>query len=409
MILIRLKENDKNMSRIKLKITSYNAFVFLFVLIWNRETLLQYVKSIIWRIPIVTYGTQIYIFVLFAFLIVLAWPYMKTKIKYSDIFLYIVFLLMYVFSLLFYQSTSDYLMENSYLILVQIFPVLFVGLAFDSTDEKIFELLHKTSMISIYLHLFSTLFLATSVSEMNDAMDLAYRIQPHVLMVGYYYIKEKNIKDLISMSIGVISLVWFGSRGAFILTILFLVLYYVVFAEHHHKIIFYPLVACAGITFATFSSAIFLYVRNLLANIGIKTRIFDRIVDQTFFKSVGRFDIKDVLWQAIENRPYLGYGIAGDRPICGQVGQVYAHSLPLEILVSYGVILGGIILIVLAIIILKALWNARKTMIGDFLLILIFSSGLLKLLLSSSYLLEYEFFWLIGLCISVIRYYKKFN
>ena len=395
------------MGRIRLKITSYDAFVILFVLTWNRETLLQYFKSIIWRIPIVTYGTQIYIYALFAVLIIAAWPYIKTRIKYSEIFLYMVVLLAYVFSLLSNSLASDYLKDNVELILIQIIPVLFIGVAFDPADEKIFKFIHKTSILSIYLHLFSTLFLTTSVSEMNDAMDLAYRIQPHVLLVGYYYFKEKNIKDLITMSVGVISLIWFGSRGAFILTMLFFIIYYVVFIEHHHKFIFYLFIACAGILFATFSSTIFLYIRDLLANIGIKTRIFDRIVDQTFFESVGRTNIQDILLRAIEDRPYLGYGIAGDRPICYQVGQVYAHSLPLEILVSYGMILGGIIFIVLTIIIFRALWRARKTTIGDFLLILIFSNGLLKLFLSSSYLLEYEFFLLIGLCISVIRYYKR--
>lgn len=395
------------MSRLKWKITSYDAFVFLFILTWNRETLFQYVKSVIWRIPIVTYGTQLYVYALFFILIVLAWPYIKTKIRYSDILFYILFLLMYVFDLLSINGTSEYLSENIELILIQIVPVFFIGLAFDPSDKHIFELIHKTSMVSIYLHLFSTLFLTTSVSEMNDAMDLAYRIQPHVLVVGYYYLKEKHLSDLISLAVGVLSLIWFGSRGAFILTILFLVAYYVFFAEHHHKLIFYPFVACAGITFATFSSAIFLFIRDLLANYGIKTRIFDRIVDRTFFMSVGRTDIKEILWQAIQKKPYLGYGIAGDRPICYQVGQVYAHSLPLEILVSYGTILGGILLASLAIIIIRAVWNSRRTLIGDFLLVLIFSSGLLKLFLSSSYLIEYEFFLLIGLCISVIRYNKN--
>lgn len=391
------------MGRIRLKITSYDAFVILFVLTWNRETLFQYVKSIVWRIPIVTYGTPIYIYVLFIFLIIAAWPYIRTRIKYSDIFLYVAFVFLYFFSILCGSSASEYLTNNIELILIQIVPVLFIGLSFNPDDEKIFELLHKTSILSIYLHLLSTLFLATSVSEMNDAMDLAYRIQPHVLLVGYYYLKEKNIKDLVTMSVGLISLVWFGSRGAFILTLLFFVVYYVIFAEHHHKLIFYLFVTCAGILFATFSSTIFLYIRDLLANIGIKTRIFDRIVDQTFFVSVGRTNIQEILLGAIINKPYLGYGIAGDRPICYQVSQVYAHSLPLEILVSYGAIFGGIVLIVLTIIIFRALWKARQITLRDFILVLIFSNGLLKLFLSSSYLIEYEFFLLIGLCISAVR------
>lgn len=395
----------------KIKYSPYQIYVFLLLVTWNRETIFQYIKSIVWRIPYISYGTNLFVFTLFLFLTLGAWSYMKTRIKFFDIFLYLTFVFIYIISILIEIDSSDYLINNMYTILIQIVPTYFIGLCINDNDIKMFKLLHITSIISIYMHLISTLFLDISVSQMNDAMDFAYRIQPHVLMVGYFYLKEKKKIDLISLLIGMLSLIWFGSRGAFILTILYLIFFDLFFNKHRYNFLYYSLVFISIFIVSMNSIKFFICIRNILMSFGIKTRIFDRIIEQTFFSSVGRNVIKDELYGSLSQKPFFGFGIAGDRPICYKVQEVYAHNLFLELFVSYGLIIGAILLFLIFTILFKALYLSNKTRIGDFILILIFSSGFLKLFLSSSYLLEYEFFFLLGICVSVIRKkrYKKCN
>lgn len=386
------------------KISPYSMYVLLLLVTWNRETLFQYVKSIIWRIPILTYATQIMVYGFFGFLICISWPYMKKHIRLRDYAFYLLFVLIYVFSILFGIGSSEYLKDNAVLILIQIVPAYFVGLSINYHDEKVFRYIYITSIISVYLHIINAY--VSGVENINstmDSMDFAYRILPHICIVMYAFLTRRRLIDLITSAIGIICLIWFGSRGALLLFFAFAITYYTFFRERRHRFVVYILMFVLFLALSYYSDIIFVLIRNLLLRFGIKTRIFDRIIDQTFFQSVGRSNISEILLENIKSHPWIGLGMAGDRPLCYLVGEVYAHSLPLELWVSYGLIIGTGLLLGYVINIIKAIKRSKGNQIQVLILVYCFSAAFLKLFLSSSYLVEYEFFFNLGICLAVIR------
>ena len=108
----------------------------------------------------------------------------------------------------------------------------------------------------------------------------------------------------------------------------------------------------------------------------------------------GRNKISEIIIRGIKQKPWTGYGMAGDRLF----GVVYAHNLALELCVSYGIPIGGSILVGIVLLIINKLYRDEEN--GYLILILACGNGFSKLCFSSSYLLEYLFFFMIGLCIS---------
>ena len=71
--------------------------------------------------------------------------------------------------------------------------------------------------------------------------------------------------------------------------------------------------------------------------------------------STGRNDIHNEIRKLIWNEPILGSGVCGDEANIGEM----AHSLYLSIFVTYGVIIGTLFLIAIAVLCFKALKKAR--------------------------------------------------
>lgn len=97
----------------------------------------------------------------------------------------------------------------------------------------------------------------------------------------------------------------------------------------------------------------------------------------------------DVLTQ-IKDNPIFGIGIAGDR-----LYSTSAHNIFLEILSGFGIILGSFIILVMFITILKGLFIKDKLVANQILVWL--SLGLIPLMVSSSYLIQFQFWILLGL------------
>jgi len=94
----------------------------------------------------------------------------------------------------------------------------------------------------------------------------------------------------------------------------------------------------------------------------------------------------------------LGYGIAGDRALVSS----YSHNLLLELLVSFGIPAGSVVFVCIVVIILNGYKKAADRQIKD-LVLMLFCSSFVKLLVSSSYLLEPLFFLLMGVCVKQMR------
>jgi O-antigen ligase len=132
---------------------------------------------------------------------------------------------------------------------------------------------------------------------------------------------------------------------------------------------------------------------------GFSTRIFQYLLEGEFSVSNARSVLADTVVQAIWEKPIFGHGLMGDRVV---TGGYYAHNILLEFLCHYGVFIGSFLLVAAFMIPTVATFRSRKKESFHFLLMmtcLVF----IKLMMSGSYLLEADFFLLLGLCVCVLR------
>jgi O-antigen ligase len=114
----------------------------------------------------------------------------------------------------------------------------------------------------------------------------------------------------------------------------------------------------------------------------------------------GRDFLYKVVIEEVKNNPILGIGLAGDRRLIN----TYVHNIVLEILANFGTIIGSAFIILLALISFKTLFLSNKK-VFDMISIWI-SIGLVHLIISSSYLLDFKFWIFLGLAIRHIRVFK---
>ena len=87
------------------------------------------------------------------------------------------------------------------------------------------------------------------------------------------------------------------------------------------------------------------------------------------------------------------------------MGSAYPHNFIIEIMVQYGYVIGSIILFYLLYLLIKSL--IKSNTIERELLIIIFSTEIIRLMVSSSYLRSSLFFLWLGLSINIVYRRKK--
>src|SRR5699024_525386 len=73
----------------------------------------------------------------------------------------------------------------------------------------------------------------------------------------------------------------------------------------------------------------------------------------------------------------------------------YAHNLILELLLEYGYLLGGLIIVWLCFYMIRSVYIARKDLDASVVLYTLIACGFLRLMFSGSYLLNEAGFWLL--------------
>lgn len=114
----------------------------------------------------------------------------------------------------------------------------------------------------------------------------------------------------------------------------------------------------------------------------------------------GRGDIYKVVERKINEQPLTGWGIGADR----EFWDTYAHNLVLELSLHYGVVITAIIILFLLFYLIRGLNPKRAKKIGGWIFVAMMALyGLLPLMFSNSYLVDYKFATFAGVLFSVFR------
>lgn len=231
-----------------------------------------------------------------------------------------------------------------------------------------------------------------NVNNGDYSMSGGYALVLQLLIVLDHYFKEKKIYDLIVVIIDFIVITIFGSRGP-ILCVFTLIALYVAFSHQLSSIKRISLVAvCAIVSLSIFTYRINLI--NLLIDLtnkwGVQSRTIRMLLSNSLVNDSGRIALREYYYELINKKPIIGYGLMG-----GWISpDMYPHSIFVEILLSFGILLGSFLIVIMLLIAIRAVViNDDSTQR----LAQIMFAYCTSLLLSGSFTSTPEFFLLIAL------------
>lgn len=236
--------------------------------------------------------------------------------------------------------------------------------------------------------------------SMNGNMQFSYAAMPVIIFSLYDFFEKKHIYQLIISIILFIMIVLFGSRGPLICIMFFLLLY---FMKNRKKQL--PIIMILLFTMFVLISnyeRIIKVIAIVLDKYSISSRTIYKLMSGTITSNTGRDKIQDIVIQLISQKFLTGIGIGGERIVINKeiynmtknMGACYPHNIILEVLVQYGILIGGTLIIwFVAKCIMVYVGNSNKRNA----LIILISISIVHLMVSSSYLEEPMFFALLGM------------
>lgn len=238
-------------------------------------------------------------------------------------------------------------------------------------------------------------------------MSFSYQNLPFVISAFWLAIHRKSIGFWIIAPISMIVLLVTGSRGAFLCVLVYLLLELVLSKKTHIAI----KIICFLLAFLVFFNIEPLMVEldGVLKGYGYHSRTVEKFFEGTFQDDSGRGDVFKYSWEIVLEHPIFGCGMAGSMPLLyekvngirpiGAQG-AYSHNLFIELFMHYGIFLGAFICIWILYHIFRAFIRSRNKNVYNILFVF-FSLTIPKLMITSTYLSEPEFFILLGLMLNL--------
>jgi hypothetical protein len=245
-----------------------------------------------------------------------------------------------------------------------------------------------------------------SVLKLSYNMTLGYGALVSGLLFFWIYKEKKHIIILlISLFCILISLIW-GSRGCLLCYAIYLALYLfsTTTSKRLTRSIIFSLIFFVFLFFIGIDNILILIAR-VLSGFGLSSRTIGSLGTLSIISNdSGRRDIWGILLNQLWEKPFAGFGILGDRAVLNQYYSdavtLYSHNVVLEILVSFGIPLGLVIIITTTARIIKCSKLCINTdLYGYFICLLSYNLG--NLMVSNTLWYSTGFWFFIGFIILV--------
>ena len=256
----------------------------------------------------------------------------------------------YLFTYMFCSQNVKYIQPTILRTLVACF-FTFLLVSKLSTFEYLCDYFTKGSFLItlsgvLYAGIISVIGHSTTSDWSTYSMTMSNVLLLSVLWQLNAYFDSKNKLALIAAVIGSVVIFIYGSRNPF-LAIVFFVSIKILFNSKRKsssgaaiKLFFVSFVLIVLFFFKEILS----FVGGMLDFFGLGSRTLYYLINaDTVDITTGRDEIHDELWDIVLNDPFLGLGVAGDEVAI----QELAHSMYLSIFVTYGMILGSLVILYL--------------------------------------------------------------
>ena len=392
---------------------SERSFIYLCCFIWANVVLQYFYAAILHIGPISFLSTWIGP-IIATILIIGAIPYFVRKLIPSTCILFVGMIVLYLLNYYIYPENTEGL-ERYRMLFFSALPMVFIGQVIEL--HKVEKLFYYISIINIISCSFYFLIYAQAATyrgsaltgEIDYNMGASYSILPHVIYVTWQMYKKQTLLNIALTILGFIMIASFGTRGPMVCFIIYNSLYLLMIKRYKNPIKVKLIILTISFLVITFLSPIMLFLAELVGSIGMNDRIFRIALDGNFIGGEASGDERlmfvDIINERIRNTTSLfGYGIAGTERII----RTYPHNLGLEMLHSFGLIPGILVMGMLTYTIIKKYFRCRNEYDRCFLMLLL-CSGFIKLFMSGTFLTEPFFFFLIGFCFNSTYHTTQIN
>ncbi len=383
------------------------AFRLLFLVIWTQYTILSFAIQIVRRLPIIGPLYEYVIPLAIIGLALLSLPYLLQRIRGVDVVFYFVCVIIVLGTLVLNDKNVEFIQKDLWRILGAALPMIFIGVSYSHENSK--NDLFWASLLGVIAVFAYQIYLLSLGQELEaDNMNTAYTVLPSVMYLVYWALEHKKLRHWLIASVSMLVMFLFGTRGPIVAELVFLLigLLLSVFNRKSQFAKLFCFILFAAVIILVCSGDFLLnaakYLSESFEEVGFSTRVFDRFIEGEISEGSGRDVLYNAVISAIREKPILGYGIMGDRPIVG----IYVHNLFLEMWCHYGVIIGTVFLFAILAVPAAALIKLRKTRLFNFVLMLT-CMVFVKLMVTGSYTTEAYLFLLLGICVGVFRSQKE--
>lgn len=225
-----------------------------------------------------------------------------------------------------------------------------------------------------------------AADEHETYMSFSYAVMPFVLLCFYEACFKGKVIDYFAYALGVVIMVFYGARTPLVSSLVSAALMYVVYIRQHKKsssrFLTYIILLFVGFVTVVFGDVILGWLGGVGESIG--SYALSKLNQDAFLESSTRGEIYASAIRLIQNEGGSPLGFFADRHY---LNVIYVHNIFLELLINFGVIVGGILSILLIIGIVRSLLVSRDESIKVF-LIFCFFAIFARFILSGSYLIE---------------------
>ncbi|MCP3029528.1 O-antigen ligase family protein [Halobacillus sp. A5] len=275
-------------------------------------------------------------------------------------------------------------------------PALFYSMSLENWN--IMKSVMKVSSILIFIFGAISGFIIFSGTTAIDTYSMSisyYMLIPTLVFLNEFFDKKTFLSFIITL-VSLLVILALGSRGAILCIFVFIALRLIrLDSKFSYNKVFYMILTLSAFSIIFFYKEIIVkFIYNFLLGFGIDSRTLQLFMNEELHLS-GRDIIYRNLLMKISENPILGLGIGGDRALGG-----YAHNLFIEVFVNFGIIIGGIAIIILLLMIIKSLLTKDREKYN--MLIIWINLGFVHLMVSQTYLTDIKFWVLIGLIINYL-------
>lgn len=272
-----------------------------------------------------------------------------------------------------------------------------------SDFRRAFFAMHKWARINLVLGIVTYVYVVLVMKRELQYMVFSYFMLTAICVCFENFKENRKKIDLLLMTLGTFAILLCGARGA-VLSALIYILMRSVFGKINvrkkHQGIWVMSMVILGLMILFLWNNIIYAIADLCELLGVESRFITSLIDGALMESSGRSSISRAIWAGIKDNP-LGFGFFGDRYAAGTYGfgrYSYAHNGFLEVIASFGVVIGPILILLFMIKLLKAL-KIKNTYYNMILWSLI-PYGLFQLFFSSSAIENLGFYAICALMFS---------